>query len=213
LPATSACEADPSRAAALKRGVRLEIVTVSWMVVEAAVAIGSGIAALSVLLIAFGLDSVIELLSAGVLLWRLRVEVRDGDTERVEKIERRAERISAALLLLLCLFLVVTIVLGLLNHVEPETSPMGIFVAIAAVVLMPMLARRKQRVNMTLQSPALRADIAESVTCAYMAGTVLLGLLLNSLLGWWWFEYVAAVALLYWLVSETREAWEAVREQ
>src|SRR5579859_6755542 len=96
------------RAAAIRRGVRLEWFTVAWMVVEAVLAIGAGIAARSVLLTAFGADSLIELLSGGTLLWRLRIESSGGDETRVEVVERRAEWISAVLLILLCLYVVVT---------------------------------------------------------------------------------------------------------
>ena len=81
----------------------------------------------------------------------------------------------------------------------------------AALVMMPWLALRKRKVNDVLQSPALRADIAESVTCAYLAGVTLLGLAVNALTGLWWVEYVAALALLRWLVPEAREAVEAAR--
>lgn len=204
----------PGRAAALEAGVRIEIATVLWMLIEAAVAIGAGVAARSVLLTAFGFDSVIELLSGGVLLWRLSVEARGGgDMERVEKTERRAARMSAALLLLLCLYLAFTVVFGLSSHIEPEKSVLGILVSAAAVVTMPLLAWSKRRVNTQLKSPALRADIAESVTCGYMAATVLAGVLLDGVFGVWWFEYVAAVGLLYWLIGETRESWEATRER
>ncbi len=199
-------------AAALKTGVRIEIATVVWMLIEAAVAVGAGVAARSVLLTAFGFDSVIELLSGGVLLWRLSVEAGGGGLERVEKIERQAEQMSAVLLSLLCLYLVSTVVLGLLFHVEPEKSTAGILVSAAAAVAMPVLAWSKRRVNVELQSPALRADIAESVTCAYMAVTVLAGVVLDVVFGFWWFEYIAAIGLLYWLIGETREAWETTHE-
>jgi divalent metal cation (Fe/Co/Zn/Cd) transporter len=202
----------PSRAAALEAGVRIEIVTVLWMLIEATVAIGSGVVARSILLTAFGFDSVIELLSGGLLLWRLSVEAGGGYMERVEKTERRAARMSAVLLLLLCLYLVLTVVVGLSSHIEPEKSVLGILVSVAAVIVMPLLARDKGRVNAQLKSAALRADIAESVTCVYMAATVLVGVLLNVVFGLWWFEYVAAVGLLYWLIGETREAWETSRE-
>lgn len=199
------------RSTALRSGVRLESVTVVWMVAEAALAIGAGAAAHSILLMAFGLDSVIELMSGGILWWRLSLEHRGGVLERVERAEVRAAKLSAGLLAALCLYVVGTTAAGLLLHVAPETSFLGIGVAAAAIVVMPLLALRKRQVNRVLGSAALRADIAEAVTCAYMAATALIGLVLHVLLGWWWAEYVAAFGLLYWLIGETHEAWEAAR--
>ncbi len=199
------------RASALRAGVRVEILTVLWMIVEAAVAIGSGLMARSILLVAFGLDSVVELISAIVLLWRLDVEARGGHAERVERVEHQATWGSAILLASLCVYVLGSSLLGLLTRAEPENAWMGILISLGAVIAMPLLARSKRRINTRLESASLRADIAESVTCAYMAGTVLAGLVLNAGLGWWWAEYVAALVLLFWLVRETREAFETAR--
>ena len=196
---------------AVRRGVRLETVTVGWMAVEAVLAIAAGITARSVLLTAFGADSLIELLSGATLLWRLRVESRGGDDARVDIVERRAVWISAVLLILLCTYVVATSAAGLLFRVEPKGSWLGVAVAAAAVLVMPWLAARKRRANETIQSAALRADIAESATCAFLAAVTLAGAAINALTGWWWIEYVAAVVLLRWLVPEAREALEAAR--
>lgn len=200
-----------ARRSALRRGVRLEVMTVAWMAIESALAIGAGIVARSVLLTAFGADSLIELLSGATLLWRLNVEMRAGDAHRVEVVERNATRISAVLLALLCVYVAGSTVAGLILRVEPEASWLGIAVSASAVVLMPWLASRKRLVNATLQSPALRADIVESATCAYLAGVTLVGIGIDALTGWWWIEYVAALALLRWLIPEAREAFEAAR--
>ena len=199
------------RTRAARIGVRLEIVTVVWMAVEAVLAVGAGIAARSVLLTAFGFDSVIELLSGVTLLWWLSAEARGSATAHVEDIERRATQISAVLLVLLCGYLVFTGVGGLVLQLHPERSVVGVAVSGAAVVVMPVLAWRKRRVNATLGSAALRADIAETLTCAYMAAATLAGTALNLLAGWWWAEYVAALVLLVFVVLETREAVEAAR--
>jgi divalent metal cation (Fe/Co/Zn/Cd) transporter len=181
------------------------------MVVEAILAIGAGIAARSVLLTAFGFDSVIEFLSAALLLWRLAREARGVDTARLELIEVRTTRVSAGLLVALCLYVATTSAAGLVAHVEPDASLVGLSVALAAVVVMPALALGKRAANRVLESAALKADIAETTVCAYMAATVVLGTGLNRLAGWWWAEYVAAALLLFWLVRETREAVEAAR--
>lgn len=183
----------------------------AWMAAEAVLAIGAGVAARSVLLTAFGADSLIELLSGATLLWRLRVEAAGRDDARVDAVENRAVQISAALLILLCGYVALTSVAGFLLRIEPERSWLGVGVSAAAVVVMPWLAARKRAVNQTIQSAALRADIAESATCAYLAGVTLIGAAINAITGLWWIEYVAAIALLRWLLPEAREALEAAR--
>lgn len=201
-----------TRPVALRRGLRLETFTVAWMAAEAALAIGAGLGARSALLTAFGAGSFIELLSGMTLLWRLRVEAGGGDEGRVGIVERRATWVSAVLLILLCTYVVLTSVGGLMTRIEPERSWLGIAVSAVAVVVMPWLAYRKRVVNRVLESSALRADISESATCAYLAGVTLVGVAINALTGWWWVEYIAAIALLRWLIPEAREALEAARE-
>ncbi len=200
------------REAALRVGVRLEVATVAWMAVEAVLAIGAGIAARSVLLTAFGFDSVIELISGGTLLWRLSSEARGASSERIEAVERRATWISAVLLGLLCIYLIGVGLAGLLARLRPEGSALDVGVAAAAVVVMPLLAWRKRRANVAIGSSALRADIAETIACAYMAGATLAGTALNLIAGLWWAEYVAALVLLIFIGRETREAIESARE-
>ena len=182
------------------------------MALEAVLAIGAGVAAKSVLLTAFGFDSVIELLSGVTLLWWLSAEARGRATPRLEGMERRATQVSAVLLVLLCGYLVFVSVAGLVLRLHPEGSVLGVAVSGVAVLVMPILAWRKRRVNAILDSAALRADIAETVTCAYMAAATLGGTALNLLAGWWWAEYVAALALLVFILMEAREAIEAARE-
>jgi len=198
-----------TRTAAIQQGVRLEIVTVMWMLAEAVLAIGAGIAARSVLLTAFGFDSVIELLSGVVLLRRLTFEAAGRSPDRIERMERTTARISVVLLILLCAYVVLTSLGGLLVALKPETSTLGIAVAAVALVVMPLLALGKHRANRVIHSASLRADVAETTTCAYMAAVTLAGIGLGSVLGIWWLQYVAAIALLFWLVPETREALEA----
>jgi divalent metal cation (Fe/Co/Zn/Cd) transporter len=193
--------------AALRTGVRLEVFTVVWMLAEAVLAIGAGIAARSVLLTGFGFDSVIELLSGVTLLWRL-----SSSSTQIEGVERRATQISAVLLVLLCAYLLFFGLGGLVVGLRPEGSVLGVLVSAAAVLVMPILAWRKHQANVTIGSAALRADVAESVTCAYMAAATLVGVGLNLLFGWWWAEYVGALALLVFVGMETKEAIEAARE-
>jgi divalent metal cation (Fe/Co/Zn/Cd) transporter len=196
-----------SRNTAIRSGIRAEIVTIVWMAIEAALAVIAGVKAHSVLVTAFGIDSVIELLSGAVLLWRIKNESSPNEA----KIERRAAWISAVLLVLLCAYIIISSGIGLLRHIEAEETVLGLAIAGAAVVLMPLLAAWKRRINRELQSAALRADIAETAACGYMAAIVVAGVLLNRFLHIWWIEYAASLALLFWIAHETKETFEAAR--
>lgn len=195
----------------LRAGVRIELVTIVWMLAEMAVALAAGLLAGSVLLVAFSADSLIELVTGGVLLWRLAAEARNGSLERVERVERQAAWVTAVALALLCSYVLVSTGLGLARGAHPTSSPLGIGVAAAAVVVMPLLALIKRGLADRLGSAALRADAACSLTCAYLASTVIVGLALNAAVGWWWADSVAALALLYWLGREACEALRAAR--
>jgi divalent metal cation (Fe/Co/Zn/Cd) transporter len=201
-----------TRASDIRMGVRIEIITIIWMVIEMVVSIGAGIAAGSVLLTAFGLDSLIELISGSILLWRLLVERQGGDLKSVKKAEHRAIRIVAISLVLLCAYVLISSVYGLLTHSRPESSVIGIVVSAAALLIMPYLALNKRRISKRIDSAALAGDAANSITCAIMAGTVLVGLVLNTLFGLWWAEYIASLIFLIWLIQETREVFEEARE-
>jgi divalent metal cation (Fe/Co/Zn/Cd) transporter len=111
----------------------------------------------------------------------------------------------------LCLYIVASATLDLLTHHVAEISVLGLLVAVLAVVGMPLLAWRKRRLAGVLDSAALRGDAACSLTCAYLAGTLLVGLLLSGLLKWWWADSLVALAFLWFLVPETREGWEGAR--
>lgn len=115
-------------------------------------------------------------------------------------------------LALLPVFVLISSLYELVTHAKPEGAPVGIAVSTAAVTVMPYLALRKRQITGRIESEALEGGAAESFTCADMAGTVLVGLVLNALFHWWWAEYVAALVFLFWLVGETREAFEEARE-
>lgn len=202
---------DVARSAALRRGVRLEVVTIAWMLVEAVVALGAGIAARSILLTAFGVDSIVELLS-GVVLYRRLAADSNQEAVDIERLENLTTRISAVLLVLLCAYVLLSSLAGIVLRLVPDGSVVGVAVSLVAVVAMPLLARAKRRVNRVLDSPSLRADIAETISCAYLGGVTLAGLVVSMLTGWWWFQYVAALLLLGWLVPEAREALEHWRD-
>ena len=199
---------DTTRATEIHLGIRIEVISIIWMIIEMAVSIGAGIAAGSILLTAFGIDSLIELVGSGILLWRLRVESLGGDVDQIERAEHRATWIVAITLGLLCVYVLVSAVDGLIIHSKPESTLVGIGISAAAVVIMPYLAGIKRRVSSRIHSDALAGDAVNSITCAAMAGTVLIGLALNALFGWWWIEYVAALLFLVWLARETWEAFE-----
>lgn len=201
------------RIAQVRTGVRVEVFTILWMMIEAAVSVEAGVLAGSALLIAFGIDSIIELVSGAILLWRLALEARGEETERVERAEQRASWVVACALVLLCLYVLATAIYGLIARSHPESSLAGIIISAAAVIVMPLLGVTKRRLAARLGSGALRGDAACSFTCGYMAATVLLGVGLNALFHWWWIEDVAALVFLFWLVGETREALEKAREK
>ena len=198
---------DTSRRDVLIRDAfRLESLTVAWMVIEAAVAIFAGLAAHSLLLLAFGIDSVIELASACVLIWRLWAELRHGHSISAAA-EQRASRIAGGLLFALALYVVSSAVWSLSQHSGGEFSIPGLILAIAAIPIMYVLARRKLWVAQQLESRALRADAVESIACGWLSFVVVIGLVVQFVLGAWWVDSVAALAIVYFLIKEGREAW------
>jgi divalent metal cation (Fe/Co/Zn/Cd) transporter len=199
------------RAGQLRLGVRIELVTTIWMIIEAGIAIVTGFATHSVSLQGFGIDSIIELIAGGVLLWRLLVERRGNTTAVVERAERRAAWITAISLFALAIYIVGDSAFAFLTRSRPEASWWGIGLAIAAIIVMPLLWRGKLSVAKRIESAALKADAMCSVTCAYMAVTLLVGLLLNKFFGWWWADPLAALALVYFIVKEGREALHEAR--
>lgn len=211
MDTTRSIEPAPPASSSAMAGVRIETITVAWMTIEAAVAIGAGVAAHSTLLVAFGLDSVLELVTGATLLWRLWTERRGATLARVERAERLAAWITGVGIALLCVYIVAVALLDVLTRAASATSVAGLALAAVAVVGMPVLAWRKRVIARQLNSAALRGDAACSLTCAYMAGALLVGLGLHALLGWWWVESVALLAFLYWLVPEAREALEGAR--
>ena len=201
----------PSRARQVRLGVEIELVTILWMTIEASVALVVGFTTRSVSLQGFGIDSLIELLAGGILLWRLLIEQRGKTLEGIEQAERRASWITAISLFALAIYIVGDSAFAFLTRSRPEASWWGVGLAIAAAIIMPLLWQGKLRVARRIGSVALKADAACSVTCAYMSLTLLAGLLLNRLFGWWWADPLAALALVYFLVQEGREALQEAR--
>jgi divalent metal cation (Fe/Co/Zn/Cd) transporter len=174
---------------AVARGRRLEYITLAWNSLEAVAAIVSGLIAGSIALVGFGLDSVIECFSGGVLLWRLRAG------EEGERREQMALRLVGASFLALALYVAYDAIRSLIQHEAPEKSWFGVAVAIASLITMPLLARAKRRVAAQLNSGALHADSRQTDICAYLSGILLGGLLMNALLRWWWADPVAGLVM------------------
>src|SRR5258708_18555215 len=177
-----------ARALDRRRGLTIEAITIVWMVIEAAVAIGVGVTTRSGAALAFGVDSLIELGSAGVLVWRLRAESDQRSQSEVDAIERKAGRFVGGALFALAGYVVLQSIATLVLRVAPEPSFLGIALALAATIGMPVLARVKRGVAESIGSPALKGDAACSITCAYMAATLLRGPTRNALFSWWWAE-------------------------
>ncbi len=211
LPILNSAQVATTRKDELRLGVGIELVTIVWMTIEAGVAITVGFATRSVSLQGFGIDSIVELIAGGLLLWRLLVEQRGGSVERVEQAERRASWVTAMSLFALAVYITGDSAFSLLTRTRPEASWWGVGLAVAAAIIMPLLWQGKLRVARRIGSAALKADAACSVTCAYMALTLLAGLLLNRFFGWWWADPLAALGLVYFLVQEGREALHEAR--
>ena len=187
----------------LQRGMFLEYLTVAWNIIEAIVAVGSGAVSGSIALLGFGIDSLIETSSGGILLWRLRAERRG---ENVKSIERKALKLVGVSFLLLAAFVAFDSAKSLLAREAPERSIAGIVIAVLSLVVMPCLAYQKRKLAGDLSSAALRADSRQSSLCAYLSLILLAGLLLNALVHWWWADPVAGLCMVPIILNEGRAA-------
>ena len=197
-----------TRAVLLRRGLNLEYLTVGWNVLEGVIAIAAGVASGSVALIAFGVDSFVETISGVVLIWRLGAERRGGlDEAALERVERRAERLVGVAFMILAGYVAFESVRTLVTNEAPQASPVGIALTAVSIVVMLWLARAKRQTGEALGSRALIADSKQTRACWYLSAVALAGLGLNAILGWWWADPVAALAIAVLLV---REGWEAL---
>jgi divalent metal cation (Fe/Co/Zn/Cd) transporter len=185
----SDCRAE-NRIEHLRWGRKLEYFTIGWNVVEAGVAIGAGWMAGSIALIGFGADSLIESLSGSILLWRLFSPVHDQSREQT------ALKLVGISFLILAGYVAFDALKSLLTYEPPDTSPVGIGLAIVSLILMPLLARAKRRSAVNLNSRAMKADSRQTDLCAYLSAILLGGLVFNALLGWWWADPVAALIMV-----------------
>ena len=198
------------RGDAVRQALLLTHITIGWMTIEGAAALLLGWASKSLLLEAFGIDSVIELFSAAVLLWRLRIEASGTATsEHVNLVEDRAARLVGYSLYALVAYVVLNSGYGLFvakRITDTHESVWGILIGVVAKVGMPILAGYKLKVAARLNSRALRADAVESIVCGYLSIVLIVGLATTRTLGWWWLDSVAALTLIPFLIKEARAA-------
>jgi divalent metal cation (Fe/Co/Zn/Cd) transporter len=186
----------------VRRGQRLTWATLLYNSFEALLSIGAGVLAGSVALVGFGVDSVIELTASVAGLWRLH---QDGDPLARVRTERRTVRVMGFCFLALAVYVGYDALFALIGRRAPEESLVGIGVATASLGVMPLLARAKRRVAVRLASGALAAEAKQTQICAYLSAILLVGLVLNATLGWWWADPTAALAMVPLI------AWEGVQ--
>jgi divalent metal cation (Fe/Co/Zn/Cd) transporter len=194
------------RSAALGRARRLNRVSLAWNVVEGVVALVAGVAASSVSLIGFGMDSGIEVSAAVVLAWRLRQERRDGC---MAEYDRRATRLIAVAFAALAVYVWVQAAADLLTTNRPDASVPGLVMAVLSLLAMPWLARAKRALAPALGSQAVVADADQTNLCAMLSAVLLAGVGLNAVFGWWWADPVAALVIGALAAGAARRAWSA----
>jgi divalent metal cation (Fe/Co/Zn/Cd) transporter len=187
----------------IRRGQRLEYFTILWNSVEALLSVGAGIAAGSIALVGFGLDSFIEVISGSALLWRMKADQKVDQRERAERISLR---IVGVCFLALAAYVAIDSIYSLLHKSGPERSVLGIAIGVAALIVMPLLARAKRNVGRAVGSPAMIADSQQTQFCTYLSAVLVAGLLLNFFLGWWWSDSVAALVMVPIIMNEGVEA-------
>jgi divalent metal cation (Fe/Co/Zn/Cd) transporter len=194
-----------ARAGLVRRGLRLGYITVVYNSLEAVVALLAGVVAGSVALVGFGADSLIEVTAGVAALWRLG---RDVEPVRRQHAERLTLRVVGSCFLALAVYVTWDSLKALIGREPPQESVTGIVLAAASLVVMPVLAHAKRKVALAMQSGALVAEAKQTALCTWLSAILLGGLLLNAVLGWWWADPVAALAMVPIIA---REGWEGVR--
>jgi len=183
----------------VRRGLNLEYLTIAYNSLEGLIAIVAGFIAGSIALVGFGFDSVIEVTSGAVLLWRLHADIDEEWRERVEAVTLR---IVGVCFLALALYVGYEAISSLVYRESPERSVPGILLAVASLIVMPLLARAKREVARNMNSGAMMADTKQTEFCTYLSATLLGGLLINALFGWWWADPVAALVMVPIIAKE-----------
>ena len=197
----------PERPRDLLRALHLARLTVGWNIVEGVVAIAAALAAGSIALLGFGLDSFVETASGGIIVWRTLAERRAKSAGAVEQIERLAGRLVAVSLVALGLYIAVDAGRALLLREHPQASILGLSIAALSIVVMQWLAREKRKVGRRLHSRSIQADAFQTTACLYLSLIVLVGVGLNMAFGWWWADPAAALLMVVPLATEARDAW------
>lgn len=200
----------PNRSELLKTGMRLEIYTIAWMLTEGACTIFAGIVTGSALLLAVGAGATVDMLSACALWWRMRLEAKDKGHRDFHRLEKRTARLVGCLLFATAAYALAIAGYKFITKTAPSNSILGISVALVAAVWMPFLAKKKCDVAKILTSRALYADGVGTLVCGLMSAVVLIGLVGNALLHWWWLDSIGAVLLVPLLA---KEAWEAFQNE
>ncbi len=195
-----------------RRGVRLEVFTITWNVVEAVVALGAGLLAGSVALVGFGVDSGIEVIAAVALLWRFLKAGPNASAEEHGAAEKRALYLVAATFFLLSAYIAYEAIGALVTKEGPDSSTVGLMLAVLSLIVMPALAFFKQRTGREMGSEALQADAVETWVCSYLSLALLAGVGLYALFGWWWADPVGALAMLPVILWQGWETLEEARE-
>jgi len=183
----------------VRTAVSLAWMTIGWNVIEAVVAIVAGTMAGSIALVGFGLDSTVEVMSAAVIVWQFR--------GLAQARERRALRLIALSFFALATYVAVRAIIDLIDQSQPESSAVGIGVAVVSLIVMSVLARAKRRTGELMGSATVIADSSQTQLCTYLSAILLCGLVLNATVGWWWADPVAAIAIAALAVNEGRQAW------
>jgi divalent metal cation (Fe/Co/Zn/Cd) transporter len=190
------------RPAAARRGRWLTWATIGYNSLEGLLSVGAGLFAGSIALVGFGLDSFIEVTASGAALWRLH---GDADEARRERSERIALRVIGWSFFALAAYISMDALHSLLARTPPRVSALGIAIAAASLVVMPILARAKRGVAKRLESSALRAEARQTDICMYLSGLLLIGLAMNALFGWWWADPASALLMVPLIAREGRE--------
>jgi len=197
----TASSLDPARRLVLQRRIRLVVaITIGYNVIEAGIALAAGTVASSAALVGFGLDSIVEVLSAAAIAWQFAAP--DPETR-----ERVTLKVIAVSFFALATYVSVDAGLSLFGVREAEHSPVGIVLAAVSLAIMPVLSWFERRTGRELGSASAIADSKQTLLCSYLSAALLTGLLLNSLLGWAWADSVAALVIAGFAVKEGLEAW------
>jgi divalent metal cation (Fe/Co/Zn/Cd) transporter len=186
-------------------GLWLVAATLAYNIAEGTIALWAGVQAGSIALVGFGLDSYIECAAAAALLWRLTLEARGAHPDAVERSEQGVHRFVGATFLALALYVLGQASWTLWTRDAPEESLVGIILAAASLVIMPLVSWGKLHTAKALNSAALRSEAKETLACSYLSFTLLLGLIANAAAGWWWADPLAALLMVPWLVKEGME--------